>query len=128
MYAPLQDKAARVQKNALLVLTHLILNERIKAKGQIAEMAKCIVSEDERIAQLSKLFFSELAEKDKAIYSYLPDIISGLSADHANVEESVFNDVMKFILAFVQKVFFALWKSLSHPLTCKLGQTERGGH
>jgi hypothetical protein len=45
------------------VLTHLILNDMIKVKGQISEMAICIVDHDERIASLAKLFFNELAKK-----------------------------------------------------------------
>ena len=39
MYARLRDPALRVRKNALMVLTHLILNDMIKVKGQIAEIA-----------------------------------------------------------------------------------------
>lgn len=45
------------------VLTHLILNDMIKVKGQISEMAICIVDHDERISSLAKLFFNELAKK-----------------------------------------------------------------
>ena len=45
------------------VLTHLILNDMIKVKGQISEMATCIVDHDERISNLAKLFFHELSRK-----------------------------------------------------------------
>ena len=45
----------------------------IKVKGQLGEMAKCLEDEDVRIADLAKLFFSELATKDNAIYNNLPD-------------------------------------------------------
>ena len=52
-----------VRKNALMVLTHLILNDMIKVKSHISELAICIVDTDERIAGLAKLFFFELARK-----------------------------------------------------------------
>ncbi len=73
LYKGLSDKNPIVKKNTLMVLTHLILNGMIKVKGQLGEMAKCLEDPDERIADLAKLFFSELATKDNAIYNNLPD-------------------------------------------------------
>ena len=46
-----------------MVLTHLILNDMVKVKGQISEMATCIVDPEERIASLAKRFFFELSKK-----------------------------------------------------------------
>ena len=46
-----------------MVLTHLILNDMVKVKGQISEMATCILDQDVRIANLAKLFFNELSKK-----------------------------------------------------------------
>jgi condensin complex subunit 1 len=43
-----------VRKNTLMVLTHLILNDMIKVKGQISEMAVCIEDDDRNIADLAK--------------------------------------------------------------------------
>ena len=47
----------------MMVLTHLILNDMVKVKGQLSEMASCIVDEDTRIQGLAKQFFHELAKK-----------------------------------------------------------------
>ena len=52
-----------MRKNTLQVLTHLILNDMVKVKGNISEMATCIMDADERIAALAKQFFHELAKK-----------------------------------------------------------------
>lgn len=73
LYRGLTDKDLNVKKNTLMVLTHLILNGMIKVKGQLGEMAKCLEDEDTRIADLAKLFFTELSTKDNAIYNNLPD-------------------------------------------------------
>lgn len=73
LYRGLSDKSMIVKKNALMVLTHLILNGMIKVKGQLGEMAKCLEDEDEKIVDLAKLFFTELATKENAIYNNLPD-------------------------------------------------------
>lgn len=73
LYKGLSDKDLVVKKNTLMVLTHLILNGMIKVKGQLGEMAKCLEDPDIRVMDLAKLFFSELATKENAIYNNLPD-------------------------------------------------------
>lgn len=73
LYRGLSDTALVVKKNTLMVLTHLILNGMIKVKGQLGEMAKCLEDEEPRIADLAKLFFTDLSTKDNAIYNNLPD-------------------------------------------------------
>ena len=77
MYARLRDPSTIVRSNTLTVLTHLILNDMIKVKGQISDMALCIADTDNmKIAGLSKHFFSELSRKGNTLYNILPDIIS----------------------------------------------------
>ena len=73
LYRGLSDTDLVVKKNTLMVLTHLILNGMIKVKGQLGEMAKCLEDEEPRIADLAKLFFTDLSTKDNAIYNNLPD-------------------------------------------------------
>ncbi|KAJ3103470.1 Condensin complex subunit [Phlyctochytrium planicorne] len=103
LYNRLGDGDQTVKKNALMVLTHLVLNGMVKVKGQISEMAKCIVDEDTRISDLAKLFFSELSTKDNAVYNNLPDIISNLSHKDTGVEEEAFKSIMRYLLEFIKK-------------------------
>ncbi|GAN09384.1 condensin complex component cnd1 [Mucor ambiguus] len=101
LYNRLSDPDTIVRKNAVMVLTHLILNGMVKVKGQISEMAKCLEDQDQRISDLAKLFFTELASKDNAIYNNLPDIISSLTNSQPNrLEEESFRKIMKFIFSF----------------------------
>ncbi|KAI8094127.1 non-SMC mitotic condensation complex subunit 1-domain-containing protein [Thamnidium elegans] len=101
LYNRLSDTDVIVRKNTVMVLTHLILNGMIKVKGQISEMAKCVEDTDQRIVDLAKLFFTELASKDNAIYNNLPDIISNLtSSQPVRLEEESFRRIMKFIFSF----------------------------
>ncbi|TDL22771.1 hypothetical protein BD410DRAFT_898004 [Rickenella mellea] len=103
LYTGLSDTNLVVKKNTLMVLTHLILNGMIKVKGQLGEMAKCLEDQEPRIADLAKLFFTELSTKDNAIYNNLPDVISHLSVgDHA-VDEETFQSTMKYIFSFIEK-------------------------
>jgi condensin complex subunit 1 len=108
LYSRLKDESFHVKKNALMMLTFLILNGMIKIKGQISEMAKCTEDDDIKIQQLSRAFFKELSTKDNAIYNNLPDIISNL----ANTEEQKYKKIIKFLFEFVTKV-----------ITINIGQT-----
>ena len=79
MYACLRDDSSLVRSNTVTVLTHLILNDMIKVKGQISDMALCIMDECDKISNMAKLFFTELSRKGNALYNVMPDIVSRLS-------------------------------------------------
>jgi hypothetical protein len=65
----LRDNSTQVRKNTIMVLTHLILNDMVKVKGQISELAICIVDNNDQLAGLAKAFFTELANKVGHIYT-----------------------------------------------------------
>ncbi|GFR65797.1 condensin complex subunit 1 [Elysia marginata] len=102
LYARLRDTSPMVRKTTLQVLTHLILNDMVKVKGQISELAICIVDSDERIAGLAKLFFHELSKKSNSMYN-MPDIISRLSDPEIGVEEDHFQLIIKYIFSHIEK-------------------------
>ncbi|KAK9148479.1 hypothetical protein Scep_007236 [Stephania cephalantha] len=102
MYARLRDSSPSVRKNAVLVLSHLILNDMMKVKGYINEMAILIEDEDERISSLAKLFFHELSKKgSNPIYNLLPDILGRLS--NQNLMKEVFCNIMQFLISSIKK-------------------------
>ncbi|XP_012587980.1 PREDICTED: condensin complex subunit 1 isoform X3 [Condylura cristata] len=74
LYARLRDPAQQVRKTAGLVMTHLILKDMVKVKGQ-----------------------------GNAVYNLLPDIISRLSDPEGGVEEESFHTIMKQLLAYITK-------------------------
>ncbi|KAJ2359975.1 condensin complex non-SMC subunit Cnd1, partial [Coemansia sp. RSA 2607] len=103
LYGPLHDADTKVKKTTLMVLTHLILNGMVKVKGQLGEMAKCLEDKDQRVADMARLFFSELSTKDNAVYNNLPDIISSLSMGVGAVNEESFGRIMKFLFDFIKE-------------------------
>jgi condensin complex subunit 1 len=102
MYGRLRDSDVTVRKNAVMVLTHLILNDMIKVKGQVSEMALRLEDDDERVGDLARLFFLELSHKDNAIYNMLPDVISQL-ASNPELEPAQFNRIMDYLMTFITK-------------------------
>uniref|UniRef100_A0A8C6WC48 Condensin complex subunit 1 n=1 Tax=Nannospalax galili TaxID=1026970 RepID=A0A8C6WC48_NANGA len=103
LYARLRDPAQQVRKTAGLVMTHLILKDMVKVKGQVSEMAVLLIDPVPQIAALAKNFFNELSHKGNAIYNLLPDIISRLSDPEGGVEEEPFHTIMRQLLSYITK-------------------------
>lgn len=124
LYRRLADKDVSVKRTCLMTLTFLILAGQVKVKGQLGEMAKCMEDEDKRIADLARMFFTELSTKDNAVYNHFVDMFSLLSAEKALAEES-FRRIVKFLLGFVEKDKHA--KQLADKLAARLPRcdTER---
>uniref|UniRef100_A0A2N9FEF9 Condensin-1 complex subunit CAP-D2 n=1 Tax=Fagus sylvatica TaxID=28930 RepID=A0A2N9FEF9_FAGSY len=102
MYARLRDPSVSVRKNAVLVLSHLILNDMMKVKGYINVLAIRLEDEDERISNLAKLFFHELSKKgSNPIYNLLPDILGKLSIQ--NLKRESFCNIMQFLIGSIKK-------------------------
>lgn len=81
LYNRLRDVDVNVRKNTIVVLSHLILNDMIKVKAQISEIAISLVDDEEGIRNMTKLFFHELSKKGtNPIYNMLPDAIGQLSS------------------------------------------------
>ena len=103
LYRRLGDSSLQVKRTCLMTLTFLILAGQVKVKGQLGEMAKCVEDSDERIREMSRIFFAELAGKDNAVYNHFVDMFSLLSADEG-LEEERFRKVIKFLASFIEKV------------------------
>ena len=103
LYRRLNDNDASVKRTCLMTLTFLILAGQVKVKGQLGEMAKCLEDSDKRIADLSRMFFTELATKDNAVYNHFVDMFSLLSAEK-DLEEDALKRIVKFLASFIEKV------------------------
>ena len=89
-----------------MVITHLVLNDMIKVKGQVSHIALCLEDSEDCIKDLARLFFIKLSERsNNPVYNLLGDIISNFSReDHTNmISQDMFSSIMKFLLTFVQK-------------------------
>ncbi|NWW69797.1 CND1 protein, partial [Climacteris rufus] len=124
LYARLRDPSASVRQTAGLVLTHLILKDMVKVKGQVSEMAALLMDPEEAIVAVAQNFFSELANKARgcsgtslhksreglleagsgnAVYNLLPDIISHLSDPDSGIEEESFHTIMRHLFSYITK-------------------------
>lgn len=102
LYRRLHDDNLMVQRTCLMTVTFLILAGQVKVKGQLAEMAKCLEYPDQGISDMCRLFFTELATKDNAIYNGFIDIFSNLTSDKM-LNKDGFKNIVKFLLSFIEK-------------------------
>lgn len=130
LYRRLRDEDSTVRKTCLMTLTFLVLAGQVKVKGQLGEMAKCLEDEDRRVADLARVFFTELSTKDNAIYNGFTDIFSLLSQGDAEtgkgaLDEDSLRRVVKFLLGFVERDRHA--KQLAEKLVTRLAtcRTQR---
>ena len=103
LYRRLNDRDGSVKRTCLMTLTFLILAGQVKVKGQLGEMAKCLEDSDKRIADMSRMFFTELATKDNAVYNHFIDMFSLLTAEQGLDEDSL-KRIIKFLASFIEKV------------------------
>ncbi|NXF45842.1 CND1 protein, partial [Oceanites oceanicus] len=111
LYARLRDPCPHVRQTAGLVMTHLILKDMVKVKGQVSEMAILLIDPEEAIMGVAQNFFSELSNKasgcsgtlGNAIYNLLPDIISHLSDPDCGIEEESFHTIMRHLFSYITK-------------------------
>ncbi|XP_030122722.4 condensin complex subunit 1 isoform X1 [Taeniopygia guttata] len=103
LYARLRDPCPSVRQTAGLVMTHLILKDMVKVKGQVSEMAILLIDPEEAIVGVAQNFFGELANKGNAVYNLLPDIISHLSDHNSGIEEESFHTIMRHLFSYITK-------------------------
>jgi condensin complex subunit 1 len=105
MYRSLRDPSVIVRKNSLMVLTHLALNDMIKVRGEVAEIAMRLEDDDRGVRDLARFFFAELSKRGtNPIYNLLPDILGTLSRESPQaLGPNKFRNLAKFLLEFVDK-------------------------
>ncbi|XP_053670152.1 condensin complex subunit 1 [Anopheles nili] len=103
MYATLLEHDVELRLTAVKMLSHLILHEMIRVKGQISGLALCIVDPVKEIRTITEQFFKEIANKSNILYNVLPDIISRLSDPALQLEEEKYHIIMRYIIGMINK-------------------------
>lgn len=67
----------------------------VRVRGQISELALCIVDKDSQIRQDAKQFFKALSQKGNALYNVMPDILSRLTDPDLDINEPDFQEILK---------------------------------
>lgn len=103
IYGTLHEKNDEIRLTAVKVLSHLIQHEMIRVKGQISDLAMCIVDKNEDIRNITQEFFKEISQKSNILYNVLPDIISRLSDSSMNLIEEQYHVIMRHVMGLINK-------------------------
>lgn len=99
----LHDREEHVRQQGLMVITHLILNDMLKLKGEIVDICKLLEDPNDRIKEQVKLFLHELHSKGShIIYNLFPKAISRLSKEFKDLEKEEFENIAKNLLTYIK--------------------------
>ena len=100
LFELLTDHCVQVRKKALLIISHLVLNEILKMKGQMVNILKCYL--DLELRGMVSVFIEELDQKEaSAIYNMIPDSISNLLK--TNITHDEFKIIADMIFDYIKK-------------------------
>jgi condensin complex subunit 1 len=87
-----------------MVITHLILNDMLKLRGEIVDICMLLEDEDERIRDQVKLFLHELHSKgNHIIYNLFPKAITRLSKEFEKLSKEEFENIAKNLIAYIKQ-------------------------
>ncbi len=100
----LHSKSAQVARYSMTVISHLVLNDMLKLKGEVVDICLLLESEDSKLKDLINLFFYELNQKgNNAIYNVIPKALAKLSHEYKHLEYGRFQNIVKILLKYVEK-------------------------
>lgn len=80
LFERLGDVSPEVRRNAISVISHLVLNDLVKLKENAFGLALVLEDEDPEVNKLARLFFTEFSKKGNAIFNELFSLVLQLSA------------------------------------------------
>ena len=99
----LHDKECLVRQQALMVITHLILNDMLKIRGEIVDICMLLEDPDERIRDQVKLFLHELHSKGShLIYNMFLKAVSRLSKEFEYLAKSEFENIARNLMHYIK--------------------------
>ncbi len=104
LFDKLRDKSAKVRRTTLMVLAHLILNDMLKVRGELAEICLMQDDADEYIRSFVELFLYELSSKGAhIIYNALPKALAYISQRYPDLQFQRFEKVVKSLIKYIDK-------------------------
>ena len=98
LFLQLRDVAQEIRIKAMLIITHLVLNEMIKLREQAADILLMLVDENPTIRNLARLFLVKLKERHPhMLQNALPEALSKLS-DNVALQNEQFESIANRVI------------------------------
>ena len=93
-----------VVKYTLTVISHLVLNDMLKMKGEVVDICMLLDHKDPSIRTHVQTFFNEINNKgNNVIYNIIPKALARLSNEFKSLEYSKFKTIAVTLLKYVDK-------------------------
>ena len=93
-----------VVKYTLTVISHLVLNDMLKMKGEVVDICMLLDHKDPSIRTHVQTFFNEINNKgNNVIYNIIPKALARLSNEFKSLEYSKFKTIAITLLKYVDK-------------------------
>ena len=93
-----------VVKYTLTVISHLVLNDMLKMKGEVVDICMLLDHKDPSIRTHVQTFFNEINNKgNNVIYNIIPKALARLSNEFKSLEYSKFKTIAITLLEYVDK-------------------------
>ena len=103
-FSCLHSRSAQVARYSMTVISHLVLNDMLKLKGEVVDICMLLETDDHKLKDLINLFFYELNQKgNNAIYNVIPKALAKLSHEYKHLEYERFQNIVKNLLKYVEK-------------------------
>ena len=100
LHSPHKD----VVKYTLTVISHLVLNDMLKMKGEVVDICMLLDHKDPTIRTHVKTFFNEINNKgNNVIYNIIPKALARLSNEFKSLDYSKFKTIAITLLKYVDK-------------------------
>ena len=100
----LHSPSTDVVKYTLTVISHLVLNDMLKLKGEVVDICMLLDHKDPSIRSHVQIFFSEINNKgNNVIYNIIPKALARLSNEYKSLEYSKFKTIAITLLKYVDK-------------------------
>lgn len=100
LHSPHKD----VVKYTLTVISHLVLNDMLKMKGEVVDICMLLDHKDPSIRTHVQTFFNEINNKgNNVIYNIIPKALARLSNEFKSLEYSKFKTIAVTLLKYVDK-------------------------
>ena len=100
----LHSKSPEVRRYAMIVISHLVLGDMLKLKGEVVDIAMLLETDDDKLKELVNLFFHEINNKgNNAIYNIIPKALAKLTNEYKDLSYQKFQNIVKTLINYVEK-------------------------
>lgn len=125
LFSRLKDNNTIIRRYIITVISHLVLNDMLKLKGEIVDICLLIDTEDQRLKDNILFFFSKISHKgNNIIYNIIPKALTKLDEEYSALDyektKSIINLLTKYIEQdkqienLLEKLFIKLKSSVNN--------------